>query len=279
VKTQSDIIAQLTRFGGGLDPDMDVADAALLVGAVDRPALALQRYHRHLDKLCQKVGDYARINDGPVPVAVMIDALRQVLARHYGYGGGETNGTDEDCFDLTRVIDSRIGSSDALAILYAATARRLGWDAEIIHIPGRMLIRLQGMGERLVADPLGDGRTLEPMDIRAILKAFDGNESELTPDGLRVLDDREALLRLLAGRKSVLLRAKRLEDAAFVLDLALRIAPEEPTLWRECGLLNARLDRIQAAVDALEEYLRLGAGEQARYNTTILLQELRTRLT
>jgi regulator of sirC expression with transglutaminase-like and TPR domain len=279
VRTRSDIIAQLTRFGCGLDPDMDVAGAALLVGAVDRPALALQRYHRHLDKLCQKVGDYARINDGPVPVAVMIDALRQVLARHYGYGGGETNGTDEDCFDLTRVIDSRTGSSDALAILYAATARRLGWNAEIIHIPGRMLIRLQGLGERLVADPLGDGRTLEPMDIRAILKAFDGNESELTPDGLRVLDDREALLRLLAGRKSVLLRAKRLEDAALVLDLALRIAPEEPTLWRECGLLNARLDRIQAAVDALEEYLRLGAGEQARYNTTILLQELRTRLT
>ncbi|MEX2311061.1 MAG: hypothetical protein WD624_01275 [Rhodospirillales bacterium] len=43
--------------------------------------------------------------------------------------------------------------------------------------------------------------------------------------------------------------------------------------------MNARLDRIQAAVDALENYLRLGAGEQARYNTTILLQELRTRLT
>jgi len=279
VRTQADIIEQLARFGRGREAGMNVADAALLLGAVERPALALDRYRRHCDKLITKVGDYARIDDGPVPVAVMIDALRQVLARHYGYGGGETEGTDEDSYDLSRVIDSRTGSSEALAILYAATARGLGWDAEIIHIPGRMLIRLQGLGERLVADPLGDGRTLEPVDIRAMLKAFDGNESELTPNGLKGLDDREALLRLLAGRKSVLLRAKRLEDAAFVLDLALRIAPEEPTLWRECGLLNARLDRIQAAVDALEEYLRLGAGEQARYNTTILLQELRTRLT
>jgi regulator of sirC expression with transglutaminase-like and TPR domain len=279
VRTNADIIEQLTRFGGGQEPDMDVADAALLVGAIDRPALALERYRRHREKLREKVGDYARVGDCVVTVADMIDALRQVLSRHYGYGGGETNGTDEDCFDLTRVIDSRTGSSDALAILYATTARGLGWDAEIIHIPGRMLIRLQAMGERLVADPLGDGRTLEPVDIRAMLKAFDGNESELTPDGLRVLDDKETLLRLMAGRKSVLLRGKRLEEAAFLLDLALRIAPEEPTLWRECGLLNARLDRIQAAVDALEEYLRLGAGDQARYNTTILLQELRTRLT
>ena len=279
MRTQSDIVAHLACFGGGDADDMDIAGAALLAGAFDRPALALDRYRRHLEKLKTKVGDYARIDDGPVPVAVMIDALRQVLARHYGYGGGESNGTDEDCFDLTRVIDSRTGSSDALAILYAATARRLGWDAEIIHIPGRMLIRLQASGERLVAERIGDGRTLEPADIRSILKAFDGNESELTPDGLKVLSDKEALLHLLAGRKSVLLRAKRLEDAAKVLDLALRIAPEEPTLWRECGLLNARLDRIQAAVDALEEYLRLGAGESARYNTTILLQELRTRLT
>ncbi|MEQ8319551.1 MAG: tetratricopeptide repeat protein [Rhodospirillales bacterium] len=279
MRTQADIIEKLTRFGSGQEPDMDVAGAALLAGAVDRPALPLARYHRHQKNLCAKVGAYARVDDGPVPVAVMIDALRQVLARHYGYGGGESEGTDEDDFDLSRVIDSRTGSSEALAILYATTARHLGWDAQLIHIPGRMLIRLQGQGERLVADPLGDGRTLEPADIRAMLKAFDGNDAELEPDGLRVLDDREALLRLLAGRKSVLLRAKRLEEAAFVLDLALRIAPDEPTLWRECGLLNARLDRIQAAVEALEEYLRLGAGDQARYNTTILLQELRARLT
>ncbi len=277
MKTAGDIVEQLAHYGA--EGGMSVAEAALLAGAFDRPALPLDRYRRHLDKLSTKVGDYARINDGPVPVAVMIDALRQVLARHYGYGGGESNGTDEDSYDLTRVIDSRIGCSDALAILYATTARALGWDAEIIYIPGRMLIRLEGLGERLVADPLGDGRTLEPADIRAILKAFDGNEAELTPDGLKVLSDKEALLRLLAGRKSVLLRAKRLEDASKLLELALRIAPEEPTLWRECGLLNARLDRIQAAVEALEEYLRLGAGESARYNTTILLQELRTRLT
>ena len=83
----------------------------------------------------------------------------------------------------------------------------------------------------------------------------------------------------MAGRKSVLLSTKRLEEAASLLDIALRIAPEEPSLWRECGLLNARLDNVQLAVDALEKYLRLGTGEASRYNTTILLQELRGRLT
>ncbi|MDP4795280.1 MAG: tetratricopeptide repeat protein [Rhodospirillales bacterium] len=277
--TRGDILDQLTRYGLGNEPKLQLADVALLIGAVDRPSLPLDRYHRHLEKLSEKVGDYARITEGPVPVAVMIDGLRQVLSRHYGYGGGESGGTDEDCFDLTRVIDSRTGSSNALSIVYAAAARRLGWQVDLIHIPGRILVRLESQSERLIADPLGDGQTLEPADIRAHLKSFDGNQAELTPGSLKVLDDRQALLKLLAGRKSILLRSKRLEDAAVVLDVSLRIAPEEPSLWRESGLLNARLDRIEAAVDALEEYLRLGAGEQARYNTTILLQELRTRLT
>lgn len=276
--TRNDIVRDLTRYGENDAPEIDLAQAAILMGALERPALPLERYHRHLGKLAAKVGDYARINDGPVPVAVMVEGLRQVLARHYGYGGGDHGGNDEDCFDLTRVIDQRIGASETLSILYAEIARRLGWRAEIVEVPGRMLVRLEAMGERLIVDPLGDGRTLEPEDIRAIVKAYGGNEAELAPGGLAVLDDKAALLRLLAGKKSVLLRAKRLEDAAALIDSALLIAPDEPTLWRECGLLNARLDRIQDAVAALEEYLRLGAGDNARYNTTILLQELRGRL-
>ncbi|MEX2311062.1 MAG: transglutaminase family protein [Rhodospirillales bacterium] len=226
MRTRGEIIDQLTRHGQSIGTTLPLAEAALLIGAVDRPALSQERYHRHLDKLAEKVGDYARIKEGPVPVAVMIDALRQVLSRHYGYGGGSSGGTDEDCFDLTRVIDSRTGSSDALTILYATTARRLDWLAEIIHIPGRMLVRLESQGERLIADPLGGGQTLEPADIRSFIKAFEGNAAELTPDGLTVLSDIRALLQMLSGRKSVLLRNKRLEEAAVVLDLALRIAPE-----------------------------------------------------
>jgi len=277
--TRKEIVMALASYGETKSPDTSIANAAILIGALDRPTLPLARYHRHLETLSKKVGDFARINDGPVPVALMREALQQVIVRHHGYGGGDSEGTDEDCFDLTRVIDSRNGSNEALAILFAETARRIEWSAEIVLVSPRLLLRLESEGERLIIDPIDDCRILEPADIRAIMKAFGGNEVELAPNSLHALDDKEALLRLMASRKSVLLRTKRLEEAASLLDIALRIAPEEPTLWRECGLLNARLDRVQLAVDALEEYLRLGTGEASRYNTTILLQELRGRLT
>lgn len=278
MRTRLDIIRDLTAYGADAAPRTTMAEAALLIGALDRPALPLERYHRHLHKIAAKVGEYARAADGPVPVAVQVEALRQVLCRHYGYSGGDAEGTDADCFDLTRVIDCRDGASEALAIVFAETARRVGWSAEILHIPGRLLVRLQQDGERLIVDPLGDGRTVEAADMRAIVKAASGNDAELDIAALNPLDDKQALLRLLAGRKSMLLRAKRLEDAAELIDGALLVAPMESTLWRECGLLNARLERFHDAVAALEEYLRLGPGDNARYNTSILLQELRGRL-
>ncbi len=275
--TRADIVDQINRARDDSDAAINVANMALLVGALDRPALPLARYQRHFDNLADKVGKYARIDDGPVPADEMADALKQILIRNYGYGPGDHT-SDQDCYDLTRVVDSRAGSSETLAILYLETARRLNWDVHVLLVPGRVLVRLESEGERVIIDPIGDGRPLEPADIRAIIKAFGGNDAELTPDGLAPLSDNDLLLRMFAAKKALLLRGKRLEDAADVIDTALLVAPTEATLWRERGLINARLDRIRDAIDALEEYLRLGEGDEGRYHTTILLQELRGRL-
>jgi len=277
VITRADIVDQINRARDDSDAAINVANMALLVGALDRPALPLARYQRHFDNLADKVGKYARIDDGPVPADEMADALKQILIRNYGYGPGDHT-SDQDCYDLTRVVDSRAGSSETLAILYLETARRLNWDVHVLLVPGRVLVRLESEGERVIIDPIGDGRPLEPADIRAIIKAFGGNDAELTPDGLAPLSDNDLLLRMFAAKKALLLRGKRLEDAADVIDTALLVAPTEATLWRERGLINARLDRIRDAIDALEEYLRLGEGDEGRYHTTILLQELRGRL-
>ncbi len=260
-------------------PAIGLAEVALWIGALDRPGLPLAKYRRHLDELTEKVAGYARIEAGPVPVDVMAEALTQVLARHHGYGGTETGIYEEDCFDLTRVIDQRAGGSEALAILHTDIARRHGWATDVLRIPGRLLLRFDNLGERCIVDPMGDGRPLTPADIRAIAKAFGGNETEIAPGTLSPLDDRTVLLRLLTARKAALLRSRKLEDAAGLIEIALLLAPDNPGLWRESGLLYARLDRVQAAIDALEEYLRLGDENTGRYHTTMLLQELRGRLT
>ena len=86
------------------------------------------------------------------------------------------------------------------------------------------------------------------------------------------------LLSLQNDLKSGLLDEERFFDALDVIEAALMIAPDDAMLWREAGLLNARLDQIEAAVVALENFLRLDQGDEHRYRTSTLLQELRARL-
>ena len=71
---------------------------------------------------------------------------------------------------------------------------------------------------------------------------------------------------------------RRFDDAVEVLETMVLIAPARADLWREVGILRARLDHIESAVQALEEHLRLTGADETRYKTSMLLQELRTRL-
>ena len=86
------------------------------------------------------------------------------------------------------------------------------------------------------------------------------------------------LLGLQGNIKTRLLRGERWDDAVEMIETMLLFAPGEIELWREAGLLHNRLDHVAEAVRALEEYLRRTAGGDARYNTSVLLQELRDRL-
>jgi regulator of sirC expression with transglutaminase-like and TPR domain len=74
------------------------------------------------------------------------------------------------------------------------------------------------------------------------------------------------------------LRSDNLEQALDVVDTLLLVAPKNPALWREAGILNTRLDRVKEAVAALEEFLNHAGADASRYRTSVLLQELRERL-
>ena len=78
--------------------------------------------------------------------------------------------------------------------------------------------------------------------------------------------------------KSRLLQRERWDDALEVIQTMLLFAPGQTALWREAGLLYTRLDRIKDAIQSLEEFMRRTGAEKKRYKTSMLLQELRTRL-
>lgn len=279
--TRGDIRAALRHAGSLPDPQFNPAETGLLLATLDRPRAALEPYRRHLDKLAREIAQYVAPGDGDAaraPIALRAEALTQVLARRYGYGGDDDGRGDPDSTNLMHVIDQRAGPSEPLAILYLAMTERLGWAAEAIDFPLRVLIRLDYDGARVLLDPFDGGRPVTAEELRALLKSVAGNDLELNFDHHRALTGRRLLLRLQNGIKTRLLRRERIQEALANVEASLLFAPGEAALWREAGLLNARLDNVAAAVSALEEYMRRGDGEQARYSTSVMLQQLRGRL-
>jgi len=255
-----------------------IGETALLLAAAARPETPLAPYRRHLDKLAHETAAYVAGTRGPVPLALRHEALVQVIHKRFGYVG------DEDCFDdveaanMMRVIDRRGGLPVAIGVLYLNTAERLGWPAMGVDFPGRFLLRLDWDGAGLIFDPFDGGREVTPPGLRHMLKTVAGSDAELTPAHYRNAGPRSVLLRLQNNIKVRHLEANRPADALAVLETMVLLAPDDAALWRERGVLQARLDQIPAAVASLEECLRHGGTEQSRYRTSALLQELRGRL-
>ena len=257
------------------DSDIDVAEVALLLAAAGRPGVLLQPYRRHLAKICEEVARHA----GADPALDMrVEALRAVIAKRYGYVGTADAFRDPDAANLTYVMDRRGGLPVTLGVIYLHVGRALGWTMAGIDFPPRFLIRLELDGRRLMLDPFDGLKILDTPDLRALLKDFAGPEAEIRLDHFRPLSPREVLLRLQNTVKARLLDSRQVEDALAQVDLILLFAPETPALWREAGVLNARLDNLQAAVVAFEEFLRRETRDASRYRVTMMLQELRARL-
>jgi regulator of sirC expression with transglutaminase-like and TPR domain len=265
----------LRAIAAEADANIDVAEGALLLAVAGRPGVLLQPYRRHLAKMCEEVARHA----GPDPALDMkIQALAEVIAKRYGYVGTVDSFRDPDCANLAYVMDRRGGLPVTLGIIYLHVARALGWPLVGVDFPARFLLRLDHGGRRVLLDPFDGLKAPDTPALRVMLKDFSGPGAELRPDHFRPLGPREVLIRLQGTIKARLLDARQIEDALAQVELMLLFAPESAELWREAGVLHSRLDNVKAAVAAFEEFLRRETRDSSRYRVSILLQELRSRL-
>ena len=268
-------IDALSALGEQPDGAIDLAGAALLLAWAGRPEIPIAPYTRHVENLVSAVRDYAGRDE---TLERHHEALAQVIAWQLGYAGTTRVFDSLDGADLMRVIDRRSGLPVALGILYIDVARKLGWAACGIEFPGRFLVRLEARGERLIIDPFERGVAVDPAGLRRRLKDIAGDDAELKPGYFEALSARDVLLRLQSNIRVRLAAKQNWRGAIDVVERMLLVAPDRPELWREHGVLQARLDEVPAAIASLEESLRHGGPDPDRYETSALIQELRQRL-
>lgn len=270
---------RLSRLGAAADADIRLAETAFALGRRFRPRAAIEPYRRHLERVARDVDAYAGETEDGARIHIRAEALGQVVAGRYGYRGADDRQDGPvDRANLLSVIDHRRGSAVGLGIIYLEVCRLLGWACGAVDFPVRMLVRLENEGRREILDPFDRGRRVHALELRTMLVAERGRDAERRWWHAATLENREILVRLESGIKDAYLREGKLADAREVIETMVLFAPATAALWRESGLISAKLGDVRAAVAALEESLRLGAGDAGNQRTSILLQELRGRL-
>ncbi len=266
----------LRRIGSQKDEDIDLAEGALALGALDRPDQPLDRYRRHLAALARDMAE--RFDADTDCLEARISLLHEVVIDRYGYVGDADTYDDLQNANLLRVIDRRKGLPVALGILYLHAARSMGWHMVGLNFPGHFLVRLDVDAERAILDPFNDGQVRTAVDLRELLKATAGTAAELEPAYYQPVGNRDILLRLQNNLKLRHLSANDVPQALEVLEGMRLMAPGEPALWRETGLLEAHRGNLDAAITALETFMRLGGSDHQRHQAAMLIQQLKNRL-
>ena len=265
----------LRAVGTLADEEIDLADAALLLGALDMPNVSLKRYRNHVERLA---GDVAALAKAGEPLERRRRHLNAVLYDAHGYAGdAETYDAPENA-NLLQVIDRKVGLPVSLGILYIQAARAQGWVVDGLAFPGHFLVRMDEGDRRVIVDPFHGGQLLEADHLRGLLKQFRGADAELEPSHYAPVGNRAILLRLQNNIKSRALQASDGARGAAILERMLLIAPEAGGLWHELGMVRARLGTIKGAVEALERSLACPLPEAARSRVEAALASLTTSL-
>jgi len=272
---RAEILNALEAVGRQPDEMIDLAEAALLLAALDYPETDLAPYRRHLAALASNLADI------PVPERETLDgrvaALTQVLAEQHGYSGDRRTYEDLQNANLIRVIDRRKGLPVALGILYIHAARAQGWRASGINFPGHFLISVEDDDERIILDPFEGGMQVDIPRLQLMLKTALGADAELQPEYYASMTNRGVLLRLQNNIKKRVLVTGDNQRGAAVVEGMLAIAPEIPDLWREAAELRAELGEMRSALNALDRLLLLSDDSQ-RSEAMALRRTIATRI-
>ena len=265
----------LRELGASAARILPIAEAALALASFERPRVDFGHYRDHLRLVARDVGKHP---DAAGDLAARARALNEIILLKYAYSGDALTYDDLQNANLIRVIDRRKGLPVALGILYIHAARAQGWDMAGLAFPGHFLVRLSDDPGRVIIDPFHGGQVCGAAELRELLKAATGSDSELLPEHYAAVSDRDVLLRLQNNLKARLLQTQNPERAVTVVETMLMLAPDLAELWHEAGMLHRHLGNMRAASAALEQYVVRAPDGMSRHQAAAILQQLRTQL-
>jgi regulator of sirC expression with transglutaminase-like and TPR domain len=256
------------------EAEVDLARAALLVGAEEEPRLC--KVERCL-ALLDEMGEEARARTLRAEGS-RVEALNRYLFDERRFEGNEADYYDPRNSMLHRVLERRAGIPITLSIVYAEVGRRAGLAVEGVGLPGHFIVRASDGGEWVLVDPFNRKTTDREECQRRLDSIYGGGAVELNDEHFQPAGARAILSRVLGNLKAVYVQARFFRRALAAVERMLLINPHDLDERRDRGLLLAQLGRFSEAIAETQTYLNLAADAPDAEAVREQLKQMRARL-
>jgi regulator of sirC expression with transglutaminase-like and TPR domain len=270
----------LRRLGLAGDGPHEIAQAALMLSALDHPEKNLAPYRAHLSEIAEAA---------KAAVGLMTDietaarALSGVIAGRYGYDGERAAFEQPANASMIEVIERRRGLPVLLGILYIHAARAAGMESTGLYSPGHFLLRIARKGADAVIDAFNAGAVLDRsrMTVPGIASPIPLTDTRLgdEPSPFEPVSDTDVLLRVLNNIKGRAIKTKDNARAAEIAGRMALIAPKRPMIWLELARAQESLGSLSAAKASYDNAVKTSRpGDPFRNEAALALDALKRRL-
>lgn len=229
------------------DEDILLDLASLALSHLDHENTDIAPYLAELEEIENRVCQEGR---SALLARERADVLSRVLHGEFGFVGDTETYDAPLNADFIGLLDRKLGLPIALSILYVAMARRAGWSAYVLNLPGHVLVQI-GEKSPVVIDPFAGGHLVAQQKIAAICQAYLGREGDASALSAVRMSNRDVLARLLNNQA---VRAENENKPRRALDVYRRItqiAPEVLDAWQKLARLQLSFNDVAAARESL----------------------------
>ena len=248
------------------DEEVPIDAVALELSALDHDDAGIMPYLEQVNAMAARVLALSEQDQTPAQQAAVLAA---VLAGENGFTGDREAYDAPINADLIRVFDRRRGLPISLAIIYVAVARRLGWAAHVLNIPGHVVVGI-GADKPALIDAFNDGVILDGDDLAG---PAPGQRGTLTAPALR-MSNRDVLVRLLQNQAGRAEQGRDYERALTIYERMTIVAPDHSQGWGALARLQMMFGATAPARASLIALLELTREASGRAQITQALTRL-----
>ena len=260
-----------TRLLQTPEPELDLAEAALLIAAEEYPDLRPAVYLNQIARMSSDLKQRIRTEVEPQRV---VERANTYFFEELHFKGNRDEYYDPRNSFLNEVIDRRVGIPITLAVLYVAVGERAGLPVRGVGMPGHFLVKYAPASTGEVFIDAFNGRSLSRKECAKMLEEMYGGTVEMRPALLEPSTKRQILARILNNLKSLYLSRGDLARALAASDRIMLTDPHLTSEWRDRGMIHFQLRHDTEALKDFSRYLAV----RPEPEDTARIKQLRAQL-